>query len=71
MPKAQATKVWNAITKRSVDSVALETAVRTKKIPPEMVEQCLTPGTVSYSRIRKEWTKEDREHAKVLGIEPK
>lgn len=71
MPKAEATKVWNSITKRSVDSTALEAAVRMKKIPSELVEQCLKPGTVSYSRIRKEWTKEDRERATILGIEIK
>ena len=71
MPKAEATKVWNSITKRSVDSTALEAAVRMKKIPGELVEQCLKPGTVSYSRIRKEWTKEDRERAKIFGIEVK
>ena len=69
LPKNEATKVWNSITKRTVDSTALEAAVRMKKIPSEIVEQCLTPGTVSYSRIRKEWTKEDRERAKIFGIE--
>lgn len=69
LDKAAATKLWNSVTKRVIDSNALEAAIRTQKISPEIVEQCMTPATVSYARVRRSWTKEDRERAKIFGIE--
>lgn len=67
-PKAEASKIWNSITKRVLDNTALEAAVRTGKVPEELVSECMTPAKVSYARIRNKWTKEDRERARILGI---
>lgn len=68
-PRAEATRIWNSITKRVVDSTALEAAVRQQKIDPELVEQVMEEGKVSFARIRREWTKEDKEKARIMGIE--
>lgn len=67
-PAGRAKQVWDSITERKVNSVALEQAVQQHKIPAELVDQCLTVPETTYSRIRKPWTKEDQERAVVLGI---
>lgn len=69
--KVEATRIWNSITERSVDNTKLEAAVRSQKLDPALVEQCITAPTTTYARIRREWTKEDKERAKIHGIERK
>lgn len=65
----KATLIWNSITKRTIDNTALEAAIRTKKLPQSILDQCLTPAKEITARIRKEWTKADRERARILGIQ--
>lgn len=66
--RREATKLWNQITKRVIDPVALEAAVRTQKVPQDIVDECLTPAKGTHARIRREWTKDDKERARILGI---
>ncbi len=67
--KKDADKIWNSVTKRVLDTALLETAKRTKKIPEELIDQCLTTSPDTYARVHPKWTKDDAERAKILGIE--
>lgn len=68
-PKGEATKIWNSITVRKVDSVNLEAAVQLGKLPAALVNNCITPAKKTFARVRQPWTKDDKERAKVLGVE--
>jgi hypothetical protein len=66
--KAKATKIWNSMTKRVLDTALMEAAVRTKKITQEMVDECLTVKDPTFARVHPKWTKDDRELAKIFGV---
>ena len=62
--------LWNSITTKTVDATLLDRMVRTGKIPGDMVDQCIEQKPSTFARIRREFTKEDTEKAKMLyGIE--
>lgn len=65
----KATRIWNSITERALNMALLEVAVRTKKVPEELVKACTTEAPGSYARVHPEWTKEDVERAKIFGVE--
>lgn len=67
--RPEATRIWNSITIRTVDSTALEAAKRTGKITADIIDQCMTISPDTFARIRPEWTKEDKERVRILGIE--
>lgn len=65
----QFTILWNRITEQKVNSTKLEHAIQAGLIPHELVDQCITVPDVTYARVRNKWTKEDRERARILGME--
>lgn len=65
----KATRLWNMVTKRALDTLLLEVAVRSKKIPQDLVDQCTTVNPDTYARVHPVWTKGDAERAKIFGIE--
>lgn len=64
----KAKRIWNTLVIGHVDSRLLEVAVLQGRIPQSIVDECLTPGKETFSRLFPEWTKEDRERAEILGI---
>lgn len=67
--KAQVRKIWDAITEPKVSSVKLEAAVQNGVIPPEIIAKCITEPEPTYARVRREWSKQDHERARIFGIE--
>ena len=68
-PAGRAKQLWDIVTERKVNSVALEQAIQQHKIPAELVDQCLTVPETTYNRIRKLWSKDDIDRAVMLGIQ--
>lgn len=65
----QFTIIWNKITEQKVSSTKLEHAIQAGLVPHELVDECITVPPVTYARVRRNWTKEDKERARIFGIE--
>lgn len=61
--------LWGRITTRTIMSELLEVAVREGKVPLQIVQECMTVPAPTSARIRREWTKDDAEKAKIFGVE--
>ena len=62
-------KLWNQITDRKVNTLKLEQAVQAGKIPAKVLETAITMPPLTYARVRRPWSKEDAEKARIFGIE--
>lgn len=67
----RATIIWNKITvqERHVDSILLERAVLEGFVGEAMLEECVVVPEPVFHRIRREWTKGDKERAQVLQLD--
>lgn len=63
-------RLWSQITvkKVTVNTVMLEQFIQLGKIDAALVDECLTVPEPGITRLHPEWTKEDRQRAKILGI---
>ena len=66
--RKQAVKIWNLITERKVSSALVEKAVRTGKLDAELVSECISVPEPTFVRVRREWTKEDKERTQIFGV---
>lgn len=69
---AKLTRLWNSITEegvRTVNPVLLDVAIKRNQIDQGLANSCTTTPEVTYARVRRAWTKEDREKAALYGIE--
>lgn len=69
-PKHVASRILNRIsrTKRVIDSEALKREVLEGKIPADLVEQFVKVGNPVDARVRRAWSKEDKQRAQILEI---
>lgn len=65
----KAQRIWNEICEQSVNSALLEAAIQKKRLPAELVAPFITEKNGGFSRIRREWTADDKEKAVLFGIE--
>lgn len=62
-------RLWNQITDRKVNTLKLEKAVQEGKIPAKVLDTAITMPPLTYARVRRPWSKEDAERARIFGIE--
>lgn len=68
--KRRAKKIWESITEPKVNTTLLEEAVKKgDQAFANLVDSCIEVPEVSYSRIRREWSKADHERAVIFGIQ--
>lgn len=67
--KLQVKKIWNAITDQKVNSLKLEVAVQNGLVPPDVVDKAITEPDPIYARVRRAWTKQDEERARIFGVD--
>lgn len=68
-PAAEARKIWTSITSRVLDTDKLEAAKRTGKISQDLIDLCMETKPNTFARVHPEWTKDDANTARILGIE--
>lgn len=69
LPPAKMKNLWNQITERKINSLKLEQAVQAGKIPAKFLETAITMPPLIYARVRRAWSKEDAEKARMYGVE--
>lgn len=62
-------RIWNLITDRKVNTLKLEQAVQAGKIPAKFLEVAITMPPLTYARVRRPWSREDAEKARIFGVE--
>lgn len=62
-------RLWDQITDRKVNTLKLEQAVQAGKIPAKVLETAITMPPLTYARVRRVWSKEDAEKARIFGVE--
>lgn len=65
----QFNSLWKKITEVRVSSTKLEHAIQAGLVAHELVDECITVPPVTYARVRRPWTKEDKEKARMYGME--
>lgn len=68
---ARATRIWNDITDRRVNRDKLSHLVVRGRLDSALVAKHIGAKGKRASRVRREWTKEDKEKAAIFGIELK
>ena len=69
MPQGKFNMLWNQITDRKINTTKLEKAVQAGKVPAKFLEVAITMPPLTYARVRRPWSKEDAEKARIFGIE--
>ena len=68
-PERKAKQIWAAITEPVVSSTLVEQAIQKHLLDATLVTECINTPESTYSRIRREWTKEDYNRAKIFEIQ--
>lgn len=69
--KTTVNAIWKRITVPKVDPLKLEEVVKEGLLPADIIDKAITQPPPIYARVRRPWSKQDEERARVFGVEKK